>query len=90
MRLLVRGEPTDLFTIGSLARGLGRDVGSVRRLEADGVLPPTRFRTPGKTPAGQQRLYTRQQVLTAVAAAEQEGVLGRRPRRWDRPLVATW
>lgn len=89
-RLLVHGESTDLFPIGALARGLGRSVGTVRRLEEIGVLKTTPLRYPGRVPAGQPRLYTRQQVLAVVEHFRELSLLGKHPQCWrarvSRPI----
>jgi hypothetical protein len=87
MRLRLRGTPTDLFTIGVIAGGLGRSVNTVRRLEADGIIPEAECRTPGRTRVAQQRLYTRETALAIVQAAVDANLIGRRPRRWDAPLL---
>lgn len=83
MRLKVKGVWTDFFPVGALARGLGRSVGTVRRLEEAGVIPATPYRSHGRNAQGQNRLYTRGALLAIVHAAEVANLVGRRPRRWN-------
>lgn len=65
----IKGEDVELFTIGEVARAIGRQPVTVRAWESRGWIPKANFRTPA--PARQQipgkatkgrRLYTRQQV----------------------------
>lgn len=63
------GVPTKMYTIGSVAKLLGRQPVTIRSWEMKGWLPKQRLRTrrpeasgiPGKKPKG-RRLYTRNQV----------------------------
>ncbi len=82
MRLTLKGQSVDFFTVSALACALNRSVCSVRRLEAEGRLPVTPFRAPGRSRAGQKRLYTRGQVLGVACVAEKHGI--RRAKRTDR------
>lgn len=65
----IKGEDVELFTVGELARAIGRQPVTVRAWESRGWIPKANFRTPA--PARQQipgkavkgrRLYTRRQV----------------------------
>ncbi len=82
-RLKHHGESVDFFTIGAVALALNRTVGTVRRLETEGILPETPFRAPGRTRAGQKRLYTRDQVLAVARVAEEYGIaIAKRTDDW--------
>lgn len=80
--LPVEGREVELFSIGDFARALNRKPVTLRAWESAGVIPNTRIRTP--KPKGAQvpgaavkgkRLYTRHQVETALAAAQQYGLM---------------
>jgi len=73
------GVMTECFTIGQLAAALNRKSVTIRKWEADGVLPEAMYRTWAKTPNGRYRLYTRAQVEGLVLIAYEEGI-----------LVSTW
>lgn len=81
-RLLIAGAYKDFFGVGAVANALQRSPGSVRRLIAAGVLADTPYRSPGRAPYGQRRLWRRADVLALAARAEQLGVRGRRPQQW--------
>lgn len=92
----VHGVPTEFFTIGNLARALGRKTVTVRSWEAKGWLPNSTYRTrrprseqvPGKEVQG-RRLYLRVQIEIVVAAARECGVLhdNARNAEWRRFTV---
>ncbi len=83
MRLKDKGALVDFFTIGAVATALGRSVCTVRRLEVEGHLPKASFRAPGRSPTGQKRLYTREQVLAVARVAEEHGIRkAKRTNRW--------
>lgn len=89
LQLPLRGREIDFFTVSIMCHALGRSSESVRRLIRRGVLPETRYRSPGRTQAGQRRLWTREQVLAVATTAEELQLRGRRPRRWaDAELTA--
>lgn len=81
MRLMVKGEPTDVFTVSAMAAATNRTTDTVRRLIRSGVIPDTPFRAPGRGSFGQKRLWPRAVVL-ATARAVEELSLQSRPRRW--------
>ncbi len=84
MRLTLKGKSVDFFTVSARACALNRLVRSVRRLEAEGRLPVTPFRPPGRSRAGQKRLYTRGQVLAVARVAEEHGIRkAKRTDGWD-------
>lgn len=63
VRLLLNGTMTDFFTIASVAAAVGRSTGTVRRWLREGRLAETPYRTPGRGPRGQKRLWRREDVL---------------------------
>jgi len=65
-------------------------VGTVRRLEAQGLLPATTLHTQGRGVVGQKRLYTREQVFDAARAILNAGLYLRRPQRWSEPLLPAY
>lgn len=70
---LVNGKVQQFYTVGTLAKALGKKPVTIRSWEAKGWLPGPSFRTP--PPAGEQipgkavrgrRLYTKEQLLFLV------------------------
>ncbi len=82
VRLTLRGEPVDFFGIGVMARGVGRSTGTVRRWITEGLMPETPYRTPGRSPCSQHRMWTREAVLQTAAAVRGLGLDRRRTRSW--------
>lgn len=85
----VNGETRRFYTIGSIAKALGKKQVTIRSWEAKGWLPPTMYRTPppktpqvpGKQVKG-QRLYTKDQLLFLVMAYNEYIEEADRPN-WD-------
>lgn len=79
--------PTEFFTIGDLARALGRRPVTIRKWERDGVIPQAQYQIPGRDndPRGRRRLYTRKQVEGMVRVAAEEGLF----RNTTKPIAAT-
>ena len=73
----VNGEDVEFFSVGQLARALGREPGTIRKWEAQGVIPKATFQVPGRDgdPRGRRRLYSRKQVEGLVQIAEDEGLM---------------
>lgn len=75
------GELFEFFTIGALAEALGRKTVTIRSWEVKKIFPkaehrekpPPTAKLPDKVSKG-RRLYTRQQIEAAVAAAKASGV----------------
>jgi hypothetical protein len=73
----IGGKTREFYTIGEVAKAVGRSAITLRSWESKGWLPAPKYRTPkpsgeqipGK-PAKGKRLYSREQVLYLVAAAE--------------------
>jgi hypothetical protein len=86
----IGGVAREFYTIGQLANAIGRSAVTLRSWEAKGWLPPPRYRTPkpsreqipGK-PAKGKRLYSREQVLYLVAAAEEFRLRDYTAGDWD-------
>lgn len=71
----VQGKEVEFFTLGVLAAALNRKPVTIRKWEADGVLPKPRAMTPTSDPRGKRRLYTKGQILGLVQIAKEEGIL---------------
>lgn len=72
-----RPEPDEgerFYTIGQLAKLLGRKSQSIRGWEQRGVIPPPTHRTRGTGPAA-KRLYTQRQVMGMLAIAADENII---------------
>jgi hypothetical protein len=69
--------PTEFFTLGQLAKALGRQSVTIRKWEREGIIPKALYQVPGRnnSPHGRRRLYTRRQVEGMVRIAEEEGLL---------------
>lgn len=71
----IKGERVEVFTIGQLAKVLGKKTGTVRSWETRGIIPkpiyrtapPNRGQLPGVEAKG-RRIYTRKQVDLIVLA----------------------
>lgn len=68
--------PTEFFTLGHLAKALGRKTATVRKWEREGVIPKAMFQVPGRDGdlRGRRRLYTRMQVEGIARIAAEEGL----------------
>lgn len=83
----VRGSAVAFFSIGAVARGAGRSVGTIRTWEKRGLIPKPTYTKPGRGVAGPKRAYLRSEIFDIIAALEQAGLIGQRPQRWSGPLV---
>lgn len=87
--LLVGHEVRRFYTVGSLARALGKQPVTIRSWESKGWIPAAGYRTqtprseqiPGKVPKG-KRLYSQEQVVF-LAEAYEKYVLNPRKPNWD-------
>lgn len=99
---ILRGVRTEFFTIGDLARALGRSAVTIRSWEDKGWMPHATYRTqtpqapqvPGKKVKG-KRLYTRAQIVVVLTAATKHGVMenGGKNARWKafcREVLEGW
>lgn len=74
---ILRGERVDVYTVGQLAKVIGRKAVTIRAWESRGIIPPTTYRTqlpvgiqaPGKSLKG-RRLYTKKQVDLILFAVD--------------------
>lgn len=86
---LIKGTPIVLYTVGQMAKALGRKPVTIRMWELNGWLPKANYRSPapksetikGKPPKG-RRLYSHAQVEFLFTAAEQFKI--------DDPVLADW
>lgn len=74
---LLNGVEVEFFTIGQLATALGRRPVTLRKWEADGILPTSGYVKPAKRkdPRGRRRLWTRAQCEGILRIAYQEGIM---------------
>lgn len=73
--LKIGGVDREFFTIGHLAKALGRKPVTIRGWERAGVIPKPTFRKPSEDPRGTRRLYTRAQVEGILRIADEEGLM---------------
>lgn len=87
----IKGEEVEMFTIGELARAIGRKPVTVRMWESRGWIPRSNYRTP--TPKGSQipgrpvkgrRLYTRTQVEFLAKAVTLFPLDDKKVNHWDK------
>lgn len=71
----VAGKSVDFYTIGDLARALNRKSVTMRKWEAEGIIPKARAMAPSTDKRGKRRLYTKGQILGLVKIANEEGIL---------------
>lgn len=73
----IGGREVELFTISDVAELLNRRPVTIRKWEEKEFIPRATFSKPGanKDPRGRRRLYSREQVVAMVTAAESEGIL---------------
>jgi hypothetical protein len=84
-RLHFRGEIREFYGIGALAQALGRSSNSIRRWEAEGILPRAPWRSGSGDFRGRRRLFPQELIQEIVEIAQEEGVTGRKlPRSTDR------
>lgn len=72
----IRGEDREFFTIGQLAYALGRKPVTLRKWEADRVIPRATFLAPNpkQDERAKRRLYSRAQAEGIVRIAVEEGL----------------
>lgn len=87
----VAGEDKEFYTIGELARAVGRKAVTIRKWEASGWIPKPTYR--GSAPSGPQlpnhpakgrRLYSREQVEFLVRAVNSFSLDDRNSSDWDK------
>jgi len=74
-KMWLAGKETSFYTIGELAGLLNRKPVTVRKWEADGIIPKATFIAPSGDKRGKRRLYTEEQILGLVNIAREEGIL---------------
>lgn len=79
--LYLHGTAVEFFTIGQVARAIGRTSGTLRAWEARGVLPKSGYQTSSDDPRGVRRLYTRAQAAGILRLAKDCGVMDADSRR---------
>lgn len=89
------GERTPFYRIGDLARALNRRPVTIRKWQAKGYIPLSRFNLPADILGGRIRLYTRDQIEAARQIAREEGILDDTARsitrtRFSARVFAAW
>lgn len=79
--LVLHGRDTEFFTIGQVARAIGRRAGTLRAWEAKGVLPTSGYTKPSDDPRGRRRLYTRPQAEGIIRLAKTHQIMDAESRR---------
>lgn len=87
----INGIDVELFTIGELARAIGRKPVTVRMWEREGWIPKPKYRTPA--PRGEQipsrptkgrRLYSRAQLEFLAKAVSSFSLAEKNSSDWDK------
>lgn len=87
--VMPNGKELDLFTIGALAKALGRPVITLKLWMSEGQLPTSPYRLPttidknGEERQG-RRLYSRSMIESAVAIFTKFGVLHVKRIDWEK------
>lgn len=86
----IGGEKKELYTVGSVARVLGRSAITIRKWERKGWIPAPTYRTSKASGAELlnadrkgYRLYSREQVEVLLTALEQNNLMGDRNSAWQ-------
>lgn len=74
-KLFLNGKEVEFFTIGELASALNRKPVTIRKWEADGIIPKATYIAPSGDKRGKRRLYTKDQILGMIQIAWEEGLL---------------
>ncbi len=72
---LVNSQPREFYKISALATALNRKPVTIRKWEAEGIIPKAPFILPSSDQRGQRRLYSLEQIMGLREIARQEGVL---------------
>jgi hypothetical protein len=86
----IGGTPRELYTIGSVAKILGRSAVTLRKWESKGWIPAPTYRTSKasgaellNTDRKGYRLYSREQVEVLLAALTLSNLMGERNPSWQ-------
>lgn len=86
----IDGTPRDLYTVGSVAKVIGRSAVTLRKWERKGWIPAPTYRTSKASGAELlnadrkgYRLYSREQVEVLLTALEQNNLMGDRNPSWQ-------
>lgn len=86
----IDGVKKDLYTVGAVARILGRRAQTIRKWESKGWIPAPTYRTSKasgaellNTDRKGYRLYSREQVEVLLTALEQNNLMGDRNSSWQ-------
>lgn len=94
------GQEVEVFTIGSLALALEKQIVTIRLWERKGYIPRAPYRLRSKTLKGQKtggnRVYTRDLIESAIEEFSKRGLLGTARIEWNQhedltdALVLRW
>ena len=79
--MVLAGKRVEFFTIGPVARAIGRRSGTLRAWEDRQIIPESGYVKRGKDPRGDRRLYTRAQAEGIIRLAKECGVMDANSRR---------
>lgn len=71
----VHGKEVDLYQIASLSAALNRRPVTIRKWEAEGIVPQPTYLTGSHDSRAKRRLYTKDQLLGLRKIADEEGLL---------------
>jgi DNA-binding transcriptional MerR regulator len=80
----IGGRVVDFFPIGALAKALRRRPTTIRRWEAEGIIPVSLWRSPSEHERGKVRLYSRELVEGMIQIAREEGLLDHTRKQIDQ------
>jgi len=71
----VQGQEVDLYQMSALSSALNRQPVTIRKWEAQGIIPQPTYMTGSHDNRAKRRLYTKEQLLGLRRLAEEEGIL---------------
>lgn len=80
-KYMYRGELTEFFTLGMLAKALNRKPGTIRKWERERIIPRATIVKGSSDPRGVRRLYTRAQIEGLIEIAKEEGIFDPQSKR---------
>jgi hypothetical protein len=79
----VNGIKLELYTVGALAKALGRWIGTIQDWEKDGLIPKPIFKVTGNTHVERLRWYSRQQIVNIYQVSNRFPFTAGRPHLKD-------
>jgi hypothetical protein len=87
--MLLKGQETEFYALGTLARILNRKTVTLRKWESEGILPKPAYILPSSDPRGKRRLYTKEQISGLKDIAKEEGILEPSAKGKWKPVYET-